>query len=84
MEILILNGNTGFKEFFILFFKAGPRDKEAWLLRLKEEYQSLIKYVSNNKERYFCRVLNLARSKAAVYRYLLYLEVVDALKLIVH
>ena len=30
--------------------KAGPRDKEVWVNRLKEEYQSLIKYVSNNKE----------------------------------
>ena len=30
--------------------KAGPRDKEIWVPRLKEEYQSLIKYVSNNKE----------------------------------
>lgn len=30
--------------------KAGPRDKEIWVNRLKEEYQSLIKYVSNNKE----------------------------------
>ena len=28
--------------------KAGPRDKEIWVNRLKEEYQSLIKYVSNN------------------------------------
>lgn len=31
--------------------KAGPRDKEVWVPRLKEEYQSLIKYVSNNKAR---------------------------------
>uniref|UniRef100_A0A1B0CN95 Ubiquitin-fold modifier-conjugating enzyme 1 n=1 Tax=Lutzomyia longipalpis TaxID=7200 RepID=A0A1B0CN95_LUTLO len=30
--------------------RAGPRDKELWVKRLKEEYQSLIKYVSNNKE----------------------------------
>ncbi|XP_045103411.1 ubiquitin-fold modifier-conjugating enzyme 1 isoform X1 [Portunus trituberculatus] len=30
--------------------KAGPRDKEAWVTRLKEEYQGLIKYVQNNKE----------------------------------
>ena len=30
--------------------KAGPRDKEVWVTRLKEEYQALIKYVSNNKE----------------------------------
>jgi len=30
--------------------KAGPRDRDDWPTRLKEEYQSLIKYVSNNKE----------------------------------
>ena len=30
--------------------QAGPRDKDAWVNRLKEEYQSLIKYVSTNKE----------------------------------
>ena len=29
--------------------KAGPRDSEQWPTRLKEEYQSLIKYVSTNK-----------------------------------
>jgi len=29
--------------------KAGPREKEAWPQRLKEEYQSLIKYVEQNK-----------------------------------
>ena len=29
---------------------AGPRDKEAWVNRLKEEYMSLIKYVQTNKE----------------------------------
>ncbi|MCL4127458.1 UNVERIFIED_CONTAM: hypothetical protein GTU68_007988 [Idotea baltica] len=34
----------------LLKTKAGPRDKEAWVQRLKEEYQSLIKYVQNNKE----------------------------------
>jgi len=30
--------------------KAGPRDGKDWTPRLKEEYMSLIKYVSNNKE----------------------------------
>ena len=34
----------------ILKTKAGPRDKEAWVNRLKEEYMSLIQYVQNNKE----------------------------------
>ncbi|KAF5285200.1 hypothetical protein FQR65_LT13315 [Abscondita terminalis] len=34
----------------LLQTKAGPRDKELWIQRLKEEYQSLIKYVQNNKE----------------------------------
>ena len=34
----------------ILKTKAGPRDKEAWVARLKEEYVSLIQYVQNNKE----------------------------------
>ncbi|XP_055704478.1 ubiquitin-fold modifier-conjugating enzyme 1 [Phlebotomus papatasi] len=34
----------------LLQTRAGPRDKELWVKRLKEEYQSLIKYVSNNKE----------------------------------
>ncbi|XP_023331373.1 ubiquitin-fold modifier-conjugating enzyme 1 [Eurytemora carolleeae] len=34
----------------LLKTKAGPRDKDAWVNRLKEEYQSLIKYVSTNKE----------------------------------
>ncbi|KAJ8981864.1 hypothetical protein NQ317_008211 [Molorchus minor] len=34
----------------LLKTKAGPRDKELWVERLKEEYQSLIKYVQNNKE----------------------------------
>ena len=29
---------------------AGPRDKEAWVKRLKEEYTSLIAYVQSNKE----------------------------------
>ena len=30
--------------------KAGPRDKEAWVQRLKEEYKGLITYVENNKK----------------------------------
>ena len=30
--------------------KAGPRDKEEWVKRLKEEYASLISYVKTNKE----------------------------------
>jgi ufm1-conjugating enzyme 1 len=34
----------------LLKTKAGPRDKEEWPERLKEEYCSLIKYVENNKE----------------------------------
>ncbi|XP_076162603.1 ubiquitin-fold modifier conjugating enzyme 1 isoform X2 [Ptiloglossa arizonensis] len=34
----------------LLQTKAGPRDKELWVQRLKEEYQALIKYVKNNKE----------------------------------
>jgi len=34
----------------ILKTKAGPRDKEAWVARLREEYMSLIQYVQNNKE----------------------------------
>ena len=29
--------------------KAGPRDGDLWLDRLKEEYQALIRYVENNK-----------------------------------
>uniref|UniRef100_A0A182PMP1 Ubiquitin-fold modifier-conjugating enzyme 1 n=1 Tax=Anopheles epiroticus TaxID=199890 RepID=A0A182PMP1_9DIPT len=29
--------------------KAGPRDKELWVQRLKEEYQALIQYVQNSK-----------------------------------
>ncbi|XP_066257614.1 ubiquitin-fold modifier-conjugating enzyme 1 [Euwallacea similis] len=33
----------------LLKTKAGPREKELWVERLKEEYQSLIKYVQNNK-----------------------------------
>ncbi|KAH1011043.1 hypothetical protein HUJ04_000487 [Dendroctonus ponderosae] len=33
----------------LLQTKAGPRDKELWVERLKEEYQALIKYVQNNK-----------------------------------
>ncbi|KAK7499806.1 hypothetical protein BaRGS_00008897 [Batillaria attramentaria] len=34
----------------LLKTKAGPRDGEQWIQRLKEEYQSLIQYVKNNKE----------------------------------
>nr|XP_012145555.1 PREDICTED: ubiquitin-fold modifier-conjugating enzyme 1 isoform X2 [Megachile rotundata] len=34
----------------LLQTKAGPRDKELWVQRLKEEYQALIKYVKNNKD----------------------------------
>ena len=34
----------------LLKTKAGPRDKELWPQRLKEEYQALIQYVQNNKE----------------------------------
>lgn len=34
----------------LLKTKAGPRDKELWPLRLKEEYQALIQYVQNNKD----------------------------------
>ncbi len=28
---------------------AGPRDKDAWVQRLKEEYRGLIAYVENSK-----------------------------------
>merc|ERR1712004_251277 len=34
----------------LLKTKAGPRDGELWVQRLKEEYQALIKYVENNKQ----------------------------------
>jgi len=34
----------------ILKTNAGPRDKEAWVARLKEEYNSLITYIKSNKE----------------------------------
>ncbi|XP_054167286.1 ubiquitin-fold modifier-conjugating enzyme 1-like [Oppia nitens] len=30
--------------------KAGPRDRDSWPQRLKEEYQSLIQYVQQNKD----------------------------------
>ena len=33
-----------------LTFLTGPREKEAWVKRLKEEYMSLISYVQSNKE----------------------------------
>ncbi|XP_014240967.1 ubiquitin-fold modifier-conjugating enzyme 1 [Cimex lectularius] len=38
------------KSFPLLKTKAGPRDKDLWPLRLKEEYQSLIQYVQYNKK----------------------------------
>ncbi|PVD26973.1 hypothetical protein C0Q70_12122 [Pomacea canaliculata] len=34
----------------LLKTKAGPRDGEQWVQRLKEEYLSLIQYVKNNKD----------------------------------
>ncbi|XP_053213371.1 ubiquitin-fold modifier-conjugating enzyme 1 [Panonychus citri] len=34
----------------LLKTKAGPRDKDQWPQRLKEEFQSLIKYVQQNKD----------------------------------
>ncbi|KAL5110929.1 Ubiquitin-fold modifier-conjugating enzyme 1 [Taenia crassiceps] len=34
----------------LLKTRAGPRDGEDWVTRLKEEYTSLIKYVEHNKE----------------------------------
>ncbi|KZS14148.1 Ubiquitin-fold modifier-conjugating enzyme 1 [Daphnia magna] len=34
----------------LLKTKAGPRDKELWVQRLKEEFQALIKYVETNKQ----------------------------------
>ncbi|XP_003387571.1 PREDICTED: ubiquitin-fold modifier-conjugating enzyme 1-like [Amphimedon queenslandica] len=34
----------------LLSIRAGPRDGDKWVERLKEEYVSLIKYISNNKE----------------------------------
>ncbi|XP_058450797.1 ubiquitin-fold modifier-conjugating enzyme 1 [Malaya genurostris] len=33
----------------LLQTRAGPREKDLWVQRLKEEYQALIKYVQNNK-----------------------------------
>ncbi|KAG2470140.1 UFC1 enzyme, partial [Polypterus senegalus] len=33
----------------VLKTNAGPRDRELWVQRLKEEYLALIKYVENNK-----------------------------------
>ncbi|ALC41310.1 CG8386 [Drosophila busckii] len=33
----------------LLQMRAGPREKDVWVQRLKEEYQALIKYVENNK-----------------------------------
>ena len=37
------------KKIPLLTVKAGPRDGEAWVSRLKEEYQALIGYVQSNK-----------------------------------
>lgn len=34
----------------LLKTRAGPRDGDLWVQRLKEEYLALIKYVENNKE----------------------------------
>ena len=34
----------------VLKTKAGPRDGADWVIRLKEEYINIIKYVNNNKE----------------------------------
>uniref|UniRef100_H2YG15 Ubiquitin-fold modifier-conjugating enzyme 1 n=1 Tax=Ciona savignyi TaxID=51511 RepID=H2YG15_CIOSA len=34
----------------LLTIKTGPRDRDAWVNRLKEEYLALITYVKNNKE----------------------------------
>ncbi|CAK8676471.1 ubiquitin-fold modifier-conjugating enzyme 1 [Clavelina lepadiformis] len=34
----------------LLKTKAGPRDQNEWVNRLKEEYKALIAYVENNKE----------------------------------
>ena len=37
------------KKIPLLTHKAGPRDGDAWVARLKEEYQALIGYVTSNK-----------------------------------
>ena len=34
----------------LLKVRAGPRDGDAWMARLKEEYASLIAFMTNNKE----------------------------------
>lgn len=34
----------------LLTIKAGPRDQETWIARLKEEYARLIEYIKINKE----------------------------------
>uniref|UniRef100_A0A1I8JA51 Ubiquitin-fold modifier-conjugating enzyme 1 n=1 Tax=Macrostomum lignano TaxID=282301 RepID=A0A1I8JA51_9PLAT len=34
----------------LLKTKAGPRDADLWVQRLKEEYQALIQYVQTNKQ----------------------------------
>ena len=38
------------KKIPLLSVRAGPRDKDQWVARLKEEYAALIKYVQLNKE----------------------------------
>jgi len=38
------------KKIPLLKVRAGPRDKEAWGNRLKEELKAMITYVNNNKE----------------------------------
>ncbi len=51
---MLLVGNSLTKNSTIKFLSdsifSGPRDKEAWVKRLKEEYMSLIAYVQSNKE----------------------------------
>eukprot|EP00124_Ichthyophonus_hoferi_P004941 Ihof_evm3s619 gene=Ihof_evmTU3s619 len=37
------------KDLPVCYTRAGPRDKEAWVQRLKEEYEALIKYIQMNK-----------------------------------
>mmetsp|Transcript_32002 Transcript_32002/g.38731 ORF Transcript_32002/g.38731 Transcript_32002/m.38731 type:complete len:168 (+) Transcript_32002:118-621(+) len=43
------NTLTSIKKIPLLTTKAGPRDGEEWIKRLKEEYKALIQYVQNNK-----------------------------------
>ena len=35
----------------MLSVQAGPRDQEAWVERVKEEYMTLIQYIKQNKAR---------------------------------